>query len=38
MMEMPVPPALWEAFVGEDQRWRKLMPLLPKYPTKIELS
>jgi putative transcriptional regulator len=30
MMEMPVPPALWEAFVGEDQRWRKLMPLLPK--------
>lgn len=30
MMEMPVPPAVWEAFVGEDQRWRKLMPLLPK--------
>jgi len=22
--------AIWEAFVGEDQRWRKLLPLLPK--------
>ena len=30
MLEEPVPPALWEAFVGEDQRWRKLLPLLPK--------
>ena len=30
MMELPVPPSLWEAFVGDDQRWRKLMPLLPK--------
>jgi len=30
MMEEPVPPALWPAFVSEDQRWRKLQPLLPK--------
>lgn len=30
MLEEPVPPAIWEAFVGEDQRWRKLLPLLPK--------
>ena len=30
LLEVPVPPAIWEAFVGEDQRWRKLMPLLPK--------
>ena len=30
MLEEPVPPALWEAFISDDQRWRKLMPLLPK--------
>jgi putative transcriptional regulator len=30
LLEEPVPPSLWEAFVGEDQRWRKLLPLLPK--------
>jgi putative transcriptional regulator len=30
MLEEPVPPAIWEAFIGEDQRWRKLLPLLPK--------
>lgn len=30
MLEQPVPSAIWEAFVGEDQRWRKLLPLLPK--------
>jgi len=30
MLEVPVPSTLWEAFVGEDQRWRKLWPLLPK--------
>jgi putative transcriptional regulator len=30
MLEVPVPSTLWEAFVGEDQRWRKLLPLLPK--------
>jgi putative transcriptional regulator len=36
MLEEPVPPAIWEAFVNEDQRWRKLLPLLPKLPDKIE--
>jgi putative transcriptional regulator len=30
MLEQPVPSALWEAFVGKDQRWRKLVALLPK--------
>ena len=30
MLEEPTPPAIWEAFIGEDQRWRKLLPLLPK--------
>ncbi|HVM62581.1 MAG TPA: YqgE/AlgH family protein [Verrucomicrobiae bacterium] len=30
MLEQPVPPAIWEAFVGKDQRWRKLIALLPK--------
>ena len=30
MIEEPVPPALWPAFVSEDQRWRKLQALLPK--------
>lgn len=30
LMEEPVPPALWQAFVGEDQRWRKVHSLLPK--------
>jgi putative transcriptional regulator len=30
LLEEPVPPALWSAFVGEDQRWRKLQSLLPK--------
>jgi putative transcriptional regulator len=31
LLEQPVPPAIWEAFVGEDQRWRKLIALLPKF-------
>ena len=30
MFEESVPNAMWEAFVGQDQRWRKLQPLLPK--------
>lgn len=30
LLEEPAPPALWAAFVGEDQRWRKLQSLLPK--------
>jgi putative transcriptional regulator len=30
MIEEPVPPALWPAFVSEDQRWRKFQSLLPK--------
>ncbi|MCG3146593.1 MAG: hypothetical protein PCFJNLEI_00024 [Verrucomicrobiae bacterium] len=30
LLEDPVPPALWAAFISEDQRWRKLYPLLPK--------
>jgi putative transcriptional regulator len=30
MLEEPVPPALWEAFISDDQRWRRLLPLLPK--------
>jgi len=30
LLEQPVPPAIWEAFVGKDQRWRKLVALLPK--------
>ena len=30
LLEVPVPPAIWEAFISEDQRWRKLLPLLPK--------
>jgi putative transcriptional regulator len=30
MLEDSTPGALWEAFVGKDQRWRKLQPLLPK--------
>ncbi|HUK83768.1 MAG TPA: YqgE/AlgH family protein [Verrucomicrobiae bacterium] len=30
LLEEPVPSALWLAFVGEDQRWRKLQSLLPK--------
>ena len=30
LLEVPVPPALWPAFVGEDQRWRKLQARLPK--------
>jgi putative transcriptional regulator len=30
LLEQPVPPALWPAFAGRDQRWRKLQSLLPK--------
>jgi len=30
MLEDSVPNAMWEAFVGKDQRWRKLQSLLPK--------
>lgn len=30
MLEEPMPHALWHAFAGEDQRWRKLVALLPK--------
>ena len=30
MLEETVPNAMWEAFVGKDQRWRKLQPFLPK--------
>ena len=30
MLEAAVPTAMWEAFIGKDQRWRKLQPLLPK--------
>ncbi len=30
LLEEPVPPGLWPAFVGKDQRWRKLQSLLPK--------
>lgn len=30
LLEEPVPPALWPAFVSADQRWRKLQSLLPK--------
>jgi putative transcriptional regulator len=30
LLEEPVPPALWPAFVGADQRWRKLQSKLPK--------
>ena len=30
LLEEPVPPALWPAFVSEDQRWRTLQSLLPK--------
>jgi putative transcriptional regulator len=30
MLEESAPNAMWEAFVGKDQRWRKLQPLLPK--------
>ena len=30
LLEQPVPSAIWEAFVGKDQRWRKLLALLPK--------
>ncbi len=30
LLELPVPQAIWEAFVGKDQRWRKLLALLPK--------
>lgn len=30
MLEDPVPSALWQAFINEDQRWRKLHCLLPK--------
>lgn len=29
LLEEPIPPALWPAFVGADQRWRKLQALLP---------
>lgn len=31
MLEWPVPVALWSAFVGEDQRWRKVYSQLPKF-------
>ena len=30
LLDEPVPPALWPAFVSDDQRWRKLQSLLPK--------
>ena len=30
MLEEPVPPALWPAFVSDDQRWRKWQSFLPK--------
>ena len=30
LLEEPVPPALWPAFVSDDQRWRKLQSMLPK--------
>ena len=30
LLEEPVPPALWPAFVSDDQRWRTLQSLLPK--------
>ena len=30
LLDEPVPPALWPAFVSNDQRWRKLQSLLPK--------
>lgn len=30
LLEEPVPPALWPAFVSSDQRWRKFQSLLPK--------
>lgn len=30
LLELPVPPALWPAFVSDDQRWRKIQTLLPK--------
>ena len=30
LLEMPVPPALWPAFISDDQRWRKLQSRLPK--------
>jgi putative transcriptional regulator len=32
MLEVPVPPALWMAFINEDQRWRKMHSQLPKFP------
>lgn len=31
LLEEPVPPALWPAFISEDQRWRKLQSRLPKH-------
>ena len=30
MLEESVQNTMWEAFVGQDQRWRKLQPFLPK--------
>lgn len=30
LLEEPGAPALWQAFIGKDQRWRTLRPLLPK--------
>ena len=30
MLEESTQNTLWEAFVGQDQRWRKLQPFLPK--------
>jgi putative transcriptional regulator len=32
LLDEPLPPALWPAFIGADQRWRKLHSRLPKNP------
>jgi putative transcriptional regulator len=31
LLELPVPIGLWTAFIGDDQRWRKVYDRLPKF-------
>jgi putative transcriptional regulator len=31
LLDDPLPPTLWAAFIGEDQRWRRLHHCLPKF-------
>ena len=31
LLEVPVPPALWAAFIDDDQRWRQVQGKLPRF-------